>query len=118
MNFLQNDQNPSAKGDPSANGSLTARVSELRIKYRKCSTAELLRGIVEVEFPNRVAVASSFGAESAPLLSMVATVSPRVQVLFVHTGMLFDETVNYARDLCAKLRLTNLIIIESAADSI
>src|SRR5579864_6103470 len=91
------------------------RVRALRTAYRTCSTTELLRALIEVEFPQQVAVASSFGAESAPLLAMVAKVNPHVPVLFVQTGMLFDETLAYARGLCSSLQLTNLIVLEPDA---
>ncbi len=56
----------------------------------------------------RVAVVSSFGAESAVLLDLVASVEPATPVLFVDTGRLFEETLSYARDLTAFLGLTDV----------
>lgn len=56
----------------------------------------------------RVAVVSSFGAESAVLLDLVAEVNPRAPILFVDTGRLFPETLQYARDLSAHLGLADV----------
>lgn len=56
----------------------------------------------------RVAVVSSFGAESAVLLDLVAEVRRDVPVLFVDTGRLFPETLAYARDLARHLGLQDV----------
>jgi phosphoadenosine phosphosulfate reductase len=53
---------------------------------------------------------SSFGAESAVLLHLIASIDPSVPVLFLETGKHFPETLAY-RDLnwSQRLGLTNLI---------
>ena len=56
-------------------------------------TLTLLRG--------RVAVVSSFGAESAVLLDLVAQIDPSVPVFFLDTKRHFPETLEY-RDRRAK----------------
>jgi phosphoadenosine phosphosulfate reductase len=56
------------------------------------------RGVLELalrEFDGRAAVVSSFGAESAVLLHLVASIDPRTPVLFLNTGKLFGETLRY-----------------------
>lgn len=55
-----------------------------------------------------VALVSSFGAESAVLLDMVATVDPGTPVIFLDTGRLFPETLEYREALCALLGLTDV----------
>lgn len=68
------------------------------------------------EFPRgRVAVVSSFGAESAVLLHLVAGIDPATAVIFVDTGKLFPETLAYREALAAKLGLTNLIVARPRA---
>src|SRR5690606_33629331 len=52
-----------------------------------------------------LAVTSSFGAESAPLLHLVSRVAPELPVLFLETGFHFDETVDYRRRLARDLGL-------------
>src|SRR3569832_58403 len=57
------------------------------------------QGIVEMalsgEFAGQTAVVSSFGAESAVLLKLVADVDPNTPILFLNTGKLFGETLRY-----------------------
>jgi phosphoadenosine phosphosulfate reductase len=66
----------------------------------------------------RVAVVSSFGAESAVLLDLVAQVDRFVPVLFVNTGRLFPETLSYAADLSAHLGLKDVRWLEPEAASL
>lgn len=52
-------------------------------------------------FPKRLAVVSSFGADSAVLLQAVAEVDPTLPVFFLDTGLHFAQTLQY-RDHLAK----------------
>ena len=56
-------------------------------------------GILELalsgEFKGKSAVVSSFGAESAVLLHLVAQIDPATPILFLNTGKLFGETLRY-----------------------
>lgn len=54
----------------------------------------------------RLVVTSSFGAESAVLLHLLAGVARDVPVLFLDTGLHFDQTLGYRRDLARDLGLT------------
>ena len=57
---------------------------------------------------NRLAVMSSFGAESALLLALVAEADPAMKVLFLNTGKHFPQTLAYRRELAGVLGLTNI----------
>ena len=59
-------------------------------------------------FGDKLALVSSFGAESAVLLHLVSKVKPDMPVLFLDTGMLFGQTLDYRRQLAAKLGLTDV----------
>ncbi|HXU99166.1 MAG TPA: phosphoadenylyl-sulfate reductase [Caulobacteraceae bacterium] len=59
-------------------------------------------------YGERLALVSSFGAESAVLLHMAAKVDPSIAVLFLDTGMLFAQTLDYRRQLAADLGLTGI----------
>jgi phosphoadenosine phosphosulfate reductase len=61
------------------------------------------------------AVTSSFGADSAVLLHLLATVDPSVPVLFLDTGFHFPETLRFRRDLVARLGLTDVRDLRAAA---
>lgn len=56
----------------------------------------------------RVALVSSFGAESVALLHLAARVDPALPVLFVDTEMLFPETLAYQAEVARALGLTDL----------
>ncbi|MGE5476539.1 MAG: phosphoadenylyl-sulfate reductase [Bacteroidales bacterium] len=62
-------------------------------------------------FAGRIAVTSSFGAESAVLLDLVAVVDPGLPVIFLDTGELFDETLEYRDTLARRLGLTNVVVV-------
>jgi phosphoadenosine phosphosulfate reductase len=59
-------------------------------------------------FGDELALVSSFGAESAVLLHMASEVSRDIPVLFLDTGMLFGQTLDYRQQLAAKLGLTDV----------
>ncbi|MFI4964142.1 MAG: phosphoadenylyl-sulfate reductase [Caulobacterales bacterium] len=59
-------------------------------------------------FGDRLALVSSFGAESAVLLHLASKVKPDIPVLFLDTGMLFGQTLDYRWQLAAKLGLTEV----------
>ena len=55
--------------------------------------------------PGRFVLASSFGAQSAAFLHMVASVQPETPVILVDTGYLFPETYQFVDELTAQLDL-------------
>jgi phosphoadenosine phosphosulfate reductase len=59
-------------------------------------------------FGDKLALVSSFGAESAVLLDLVAKVDATIPVLFLDTGMLFGQTLDYRKNLAARLGLTGV----------
>lgn len=60
--------------------------------YRAADTATLLVAVLREKVAGNVAVVSSFGAESAVLLHLVAQVATDTPVLFLDTGKHFAET--------------------------
>jgi phosphoadenosine phosphosulfate reductase len=85
-----------------------ARASELSVLYEGLEGADLLRPMIESEFRGRIALSSSFGAEAAVLLHMVAEIDPATPVLFLDTGKLFGETKRYRRVLSERLGFTDV----------
>lgn len=86
----------------------TARLATMQRDYASSKTPELLRAMIQQEFAGRIAVVSSFGAESAVLLHIVAEIDPSTPVLFLNTGKLFGETLRYRDRLQELLGLTDL----------
>lgn len=85
-----------------------ARVSALNEQYEGRSTRDALHAVLNVEFPGKAAVVSSFGAESAVLLELVAQVAPDTPVIFLDTLKHFPETIAYRETLERDLGLTDV----------
>ncbi|MEM7666888.1 MAG: phosphoadenylyl-sulfate reductase [Pseudomonadota bacterium] len=79
--------------------------------FRGSSTLEMLEGVIKGNLAGDVAVVSSFGAESAVQLHLIAQIDPSVPVLFLETGKHFAETLAYRDALVAKIGLTNLVVL-------
>ena len=77
---------------------------------RGAFTATLLRWALHTRFPGRIALVSSFGAESAVLLHMIAAIDRTTPVIFLDTGKLFPETLQYRETLAARLGLSDIRI--------
>lgn len=76
----------------------------------------LLERVTGDEAFGRIALVSSFGADSAVLLHLAAQVAPRIPVLMIDTGRLFDETLAYAGTLTERFGLENLRVIRPSAE--
>lgn len=87
------------------------RASLLRWRYGAMDASALLEVMLRREFPGRIAVVSSFGAESAVLLDLVAAIDPATPVLFLETGKLFEETLRYRDVVAARLGLTDIRVL-------
>jgi len=86
--------------------------SRLEDRFARVKASSLLRLAIEDLFPGRIALVSSFGADSAALLHMVAGVDRRTPVVFVDTGQHFPETLGYRDALCARLGLENVVVAD------
>ena len=80
--------------------------------FRGTDTPEMLRSVLNDKLIGEVAVVSSFGAESAVLLHLIAEVDKTIPVIFLETHKHFPETIAYRDQLVAHLGLTNLLIVE------
>lgn len=83
-------------------------LSRLQMFYGDLDALPLLRVIINDEFKGKTALISSFGADAALMLSLVAEVNPATPVLFLETQKHFAETLDYARSLTDLLGLTQV----------
>jgi phosphoadenosine phosphosulfate reductase len=90
---------------------LAARVAALRQAYGELDGLGLLRTLLRGPLRGEVALVSSFGSESAVLLDMVASIDRATPVIFLDTGKLFAETLDYQRRLTAELGLVDVRIV-------
>jgi len=84
--------------------------------FRGASTQEMLEAVIRDGLAGDLAVVSSFGAESAVLLHLIASVDRVVPVLFLDTGKHFAETLAYRDVLAARLGLNLVILTPDLAD--
>ncbi len=68
--------------------------------------------------PGRIAVVSSFGADSAVLLHLVASVDPATPVIFLDTGKHFPETLAHRDRLVARLGLRDVRSVGPDPDAV
>jgi phosphoadenosine phosphosulfate reductase len=102
-------QTPFRRLSPHANAQVLNRV------HGASAPEVLLENVIRDQYRNGVALVSSFGAESALLLHMVARIDRNTPVLFLETGMLFPETLAYQRELASCLGLSDLRLIRPGA---
>ena len=74
---------------------IKARLASLQDKAGSRDAHGILELALKEEFPGKTALVSSFGAESAVLLHLVAQIDPNTPILFLNTGKLFGETLRY-----------------------
>ena len=100
---------PSATLPSTAEASLDAAYAALqRMEQDGADGRAILGRLVGGPLRQRLAVVSSFGAESAVLLSLVAELDPAVPVIFLQTGKHFPETLSYRGRLADHLGLTDV----------
>jgi len=92
------------------------RAAELSQAYEGLSGHALLQSMIKHELRGQIALVSSFGAESAVLLHMVAAIDPSTPVIFLNTGKLFGETLRYRDKLIKQLGLTDVRTVRPDAE--
>ncbi|VVT18092.1 Phosphoadenylyl-sulfate reductase (thioredoxin) [Sphingomonas aurantiaca] len=80
----------------------------MQTRFEGVSAQDMLRELLAGELRGRIAAVSSFGAESAVLLHMVAQVDVDVPVVFTNTQKMFGETLAYRDELAERLGFTDL----------
>lgn len=86
-----------------------AEVEALNARFADVPTIAMLRAVLREGLAGDVAAVSSFGAESAVLLHLIATIDRSVPVLFLDTGKHFPETLAYRDEIMGRLGMTNLV---------
>ena len=92
------------------------RARTFEARYGQLGAEAVLRLAIQTLFPGRIALVSSFGAESAVLLDMVARIDPATPVIFLDTGKHFGETLRYRDALAARLGLADLRSMQPAPE--
>lgn len=93
-----------------------AQAISLNAQHGERSAHEIIELAVKHEFAGEVAAVSSFGADSAVLLSLIADVDRDLPVLFLDTGKHFEETLGYRDALAGDFGLRNLQVLKPSPD--
>lgn len=86
---------------------VSARVHKLNQLYGEADATAIIAAAIE-EFGAGLAAVSSFGADSAVLLHMIAQQLPSLPVLFLQTNKHFPATLRYQAQLVQELGLTDV----------
>ncbi|WP_341213957.1 phosphoadenylyl-sulfate reductase [uncultured Limimaricola sp.] len=93
-------------------------VRDLNARYRHHGATAVLEKALAEHALGRIAMVSSFGAESVVLLHLVSVIDRTTPVLFVDTEMLFPETLAYQQDLAQRLRFTDMRTIKARPEAL
>ncbi len=86
----------------------TMDAAALNARFAGVDARTVLATVLSEGLIGRAAIVSSFGAESAVLLHLVASIDAGVPVLFLDTGKHFPETLAYRDLLATRLALADL----------
>jgi len=94
---------------------LNTRVGGLNNGYRLHSAISVLDHALTDPKAGKLALVSSFGAESVVLLHMVSVLRRDTPVIFLDTEMLFAETLVYQQEVSERLGLRDVRVIRASA---
>lgn len=94
--------------EPMTAEQIQATAAALDRELAQAGPSDILSAAARAVAPGRLAVVSSFGAETAALLKLVAAVDRSIPVLFLDTGWLFPETLAYRDALASLFGLTDI----------
>ena len=80
----------------------------LQARYGNLEPMDVIELAVDHLFNEEIAVVSSFGADSAVMLHMIAQIDRATPVLFLETGKHFRATLRYRDQLIAELGMTDV----------
>jgi phosphoadenosine phosphosulfate reductase len=96
---------------PDLEAETQAEAARLDALYGHLPPAEIISRAVEIFGAGDIGAVSSFGADSAALLHMIAEIDSALPIVFLDTGKHFGETLDYRDALAADLGLTDIRII-------
>ncbi len=88
------------------------KLLDLQKQYGELDAGDLLHIMITNTFKGKIALISSFGADAALLLALVAEIDAKTPILFLETGKHFPETLEYVETIKNKLGLQNLIFLK------
>jgi phosphoadenosine phosphosulfate reductase len=97
---------------PETEAEALAEAANLDALYGHLPAQEIIARAVRDRFVGKIAAVSSFGADSAALLHMIAEIDRDLPIIFLDTGKHFEETLQYRDALVADFGLSNVQVVE------
>tara|TARA_B100000029_G_scaffold79792_1_gene71301 strand:+ start:3805 stop:4503 length:699 start_codon:yes stop_codon:yes gene_type:complete len=85
---------------------------KLSEKFSKLDSINLLNVMIKKIFSKKIVLTSSFGSESIVILHMISKIDRSTPVIFINTGKLFPETLDYAKKIINLLKLNNILVLK------
>lgn len=96
---------------PEAETEALAEAASLDALYGHLTPEQIIERSAGDQFAGEIAAVSSFGADSAVLLHMIAEIDRNLPIIFLDTGKHFEETLHYRDALVADFGLTDVRVI-------
>jgi len=81
-----------------------AALKEINEKFESSTPQDILAWAIQ-SHDRKVGLSSSFGGQSAALIHMAVQIDPQIPVLFLDTGFLFKETLQFVETLQKRFNL-------------
>jgi phosphoadenosine phosphosulfate reductase len=91
---------------------LEEQARRLAMRFSCSKAQEILEHAINHAFKGKIALVSSFGAESAALLHLVSKIDNSIPVIFLDTEKHFAQTLSYRKKLAAQFGLRNVVDIK------
>jgi len=92
---------------------VATRVAALNNRYKHHGATAVMEHALSDKEVGKIALVSSFGAESVVLLHLISIMARSTPVLFIDTEMLFAETLAYQLELTERLRLSDVRVVKA-----
>jgi phosphoadenylyl-sulfate reductase (thioredoxin) len=108
---------PAPKDDaPQTEAELQSLADRLNTELAGADAATIVRAALDPRLGLKTAAISSFGAESAALLHLIAEEDATLPVVFLETGQHFFQTLQYRSQLTKTLGLSDVRLVTPDAD--
>jgi len=94
------------------------RADDLNTRFEGQGALSVLSHAMSDPMVGKLALVSSFGAESVVLLHLISITEPTTPVLFIDTELLFPETLDYQRDIAERFGLSDVRTLKAGREAV
>ncbi len=82
-------------------------IKELNQEFNNCEPKKILEFCINNLFKKKIVYVCSFGTESAIILDLISKIDPTLPIVLLNTHFLFEETLEYRKQLINIFKLEN-----------